>query len=115
MLAAVDWSLDHPLEVVLVQPKGSAATELLDPLRRAYLPNSVRAIASEGPDLERQARVVPLLEGRRAIRGKATAYVCWNNVCDLPTSDPSTFASQLAKIEPLYPDRSPAPLPQARP
>ena len=115
MLAAVDWSLDHPLEVVLVQPSGGAGAELLDPLRRAYLPDAVRVVATEGPDLERQARVLPLLEGRRATGGKATAYVCRKQVCDLPTSDPATFASQLAKVEPLFPDRSPAPLPQAGP
>jgi uncharacterized protein YyaL (SSP411 family) len=115
MLAALDWWLDQPLEVVLVLPQKKQCMELLDLLRRAYLPNAVRAVASEGPDLERQARVVPLLEGRRANRARATAYVCRKNVCDLPTSDPSTFASQLAKTEPLYHDRSPAPLPRAKP
>ena len=114
MLAALDWWLEQPLEVVLVLPQKRPCTELLDLLRRAYLPNAVRAVASEGPDLEKQARIVPLLEGRRAERAKATAYVCRRNVCDLPTSDPSTFASQLAKTEPLYRDRSPAPLPHAK-
>ena len=115
MLAALDWSLDQPLEVVLVLPQGSTGLELLDRLRRAYLPNAVRAVASEGADLEKQARLVPLFEGRGAHRAKATAYVCRRNVCDLPTSDPSTFASQLAKTEPLYRDRSLAPLPQSHP
>ena len=103
MLAALDWSLDLPLEVVLVLPHGNAGRDLLDLLRRAYLPNAVRAVASEGSDLEKQARLVPLFEGRSAHRGKATAYVCRKNVCDLPTSDASTFARQLAKVEPLPP------------
>ena len=111
MLAALDWSLDQPLEVVLVLPQGNAGRELLDVLRRAYLPNAVRAVASEGPDLAKQAGLVPLLEGKGAHRSKATAYVCRKNVCDLPTSEPSTFASQLAKTAPLYPDGSSAPLP----
>lgn len=111
MLAALDWSLDQPLEVVLVLPQGNAGMELLDVLRRAYLPNAVRAVASEGRDLAKQARLVPLLEGKGAHRSKATAYVCRKNVCDLPTSEPSTFASQLAKPAPLYRDRSPPPLP----
>lgn len=115
MLAALDWSLDQPLEVVLVLPQGSAGTELLDPLRHSYLPNAVRAVASEGPEFEKQVRVVPLFEGRRAQRAKATAYVCRKNVCDLPTSDPAAFARQLGKTVPLYPDRSPAPLSQINP
>ena len=115
MLAALDWSLDQPLEVVLVLPRAESGTELLDVLRRAYLPNAVRAIATEGPDLEKYARAVPLLEGRRAQRGKTTAYVCRKNVCDLPTSDPATFAKQLARTDPLFLDHSPAPLPAASP
>src|SRR5260370_12585787 len=57
MLAALDGSLDQPLEVVLVLPQGNAGMELLDVLRRAYLPNAVRAVASEGPDLAKQARL----------------------------------------------------------
>jgi hypothetical protein len=47
--------------------------------------------------------------------GTATPYVCRKNVCDLPTSDPMTFAKQLAKTEPLFHDRSPAPLPASHP
>jgi uncharacterized protein YyaL (SSP411 family) len=115
MLAALDWSLDQPLEVVLVMPRGQCGMDLLEVLERAYLPNAVRAIARDGPDFEKHARVVPLLQGRHAQRGKATAYVCRKRVCDLPTSDTSTFANQLAKTAPLFPDRSPAPLPAASP
>jgi uncharacterized protein YyaL (SSP411 family) len=115
MLAALDWSLDQPLEVVVVRPREDSGRALLEVLQRAYLPDAVRAIAAEGPDLEKQARAVPLLGGRRAQRGKATAYVCRKNVCDLPTSDPMTFAKQLAKTEPLFRDRSPAPLPASHP
>ncbi len=115
MLGALDWWLDQPLEVVLVLPHKSAGTELLDLLRHYYLPDAVRAVASEGPGLEKQSRNIPLFEGRRAQHVRATAYVCRNKVCDLPTSDPATFARQLAKIVPLFPDRSPAPLSQMNP
>jgi uncharacterized protein YyaL (SSP411 family) len=115
MLAALDWSLDQPFEVVLVLPEGNAGGELLDPLRRAYLPNAVRAVAAEGRELEKQAQMISLFEGRGGHRKRPTAYVCRKRVCDLPTSDPLTFASQLAKAVPLYPDRSPAPLPAAVP
>ena len=49
----------------------------------------------EGGDLETQARLIPLLEGKYARDGQTTAYVCENRVCDLPTTDPAVFASQL--------------------
>jgi len=115
MLAALDWSLDQPLEVVIVRPRDRCGMELLDVLQHAYLPDAVRVIATEGPDLEKHGRVVPLIQGRRAQRGKTTAYVCRKNVCDLPTSDPAIFAQQLAKTEPLFKDHSPAPLPAPKP
>jgi hypothetical protein len=38
---------------------------------------------------------IPLLEGRGAIEGKATAYLCHNFVCDLPTADPAALATSL--------------------
>jgi uncharacterized protein YyaL (SSP411 family) len=79
-------------------------------LRRAYLPDSVRAIAAEGQNLDAQARTVPLLESKRALNGRTTAYVCRKRVCDLPTADPAVFARQLARAEPLFADHSSAPL-----
>jgi uncharacterized protein YyaL (SSP411 family) len=45
--------------------------------------------------------MIPLLEGKRAIAGKPTAYVCEQRVCELPTSDPAVFAKQIAKVKRL--------------
>jgi uncharacterized protein YyaL (SSP411 family) len=53
-------------------------------------------IATQGTDLDGQRKLVPLLEGRKAIGGKVTAYVCQAQVCKLPTTDPAVFASQIA-------------------
>jgi len=38
---------------------------------------------------------VPLLEGREAVGGKATAYVCRNYACELPVTDRAALARQL--------------------
>ena len=110
LLAALDWALDQPVEVVLVRERGDAAEPPLQVLRRAFLPNAVRVLAEEGDGFEARVRGSPLLEGRRALQGKTTAYVCRKRVCDLPTSDPQVFAQQLARAQPLFTDRSPAPL-----
>ncbi len=85
----------------------SEAEPLLAGLRRAFVPNRVLVVATEGADLAAQSRLVPLLDGKLARGGQATAYVCERRLCDLPTSDPEVFAKQLAKTEPLA--RSPAP------
>jgi uncharacterized protein YyaL (SSP411 family) len=95
MLAAVDFASDAPLEIVLVAPAGGDARALLDVVRRSYVPNRVLVSAVDGPDLARRARQVPLLQGRRALGGQATAYVCRASVCRLPTADPATLARLL--------------------
>ena len=110
LLGALDWSLDQPLEVVVVRPRDDGGEPLLRVLRRAFLPDAVRAIAVEGENLDAQSRSVSLLEGKRALGGKTTAYVCRKRVCDLPTAEPLVFARQLARPEPLFTDHSAAPL-----
>ena len=104
MLLAVDYQLDSPKEIVLVVSDGrdDAATFLAE-LRARFLPNRILMIVAEGEELERQARVVPLLDGKTARDGRATAYVCENRICDLPTTDPAVFATQIATVHPLAP------------
>jgi hypothetical protein len=38
---------------------------------------------------------IPLLEGREAVGGKPTAYVCRNYACELPVTDRAALARQL--------------------
>jgi len=95
MLAAADFASDEPLEIVLVAPEGGDARALLAVVRRTYVPNKILVSVVEGPALQEQARLVPLLEGRRALGGRATAYVCRASVCRLPTPEPSVLAKLL--------------------
>ena len=39
---------------------------------------------------------VALLEGRAAVGGRATAYVCRNYTCDVPAQEPEVLRAQLA-------------------
>ena len=104
MLLAVDYHLDTPKEIVLVVPAGrDDAAPFLAELRARFLPNRILTIVAEGAELERHARVIPLLDGKTARAGLATAYVCENRICDLPTTDPAVFATQIATVHPLAP------------
>jgi len=77
---------------------------LLSTLRRSYerdfiydlLSRNRESLAVHLADLAAQERLVPLLEGKVARGGKATAYVCERQVCERPTSDPERLAAQLA-------------------
>jgi len=101
LLLAVDFQLDTPKQIVIVAPDRQKAQPLLAMLGSRFVPNRVLVVATEGADLERQSRLVPLLAEKRALSGKATAYVCERRICQLPTSDPGVFAAQVAKTETL--------------
>jgi hypothetical protein len=102
LLLAAEFRLDTPKQVVLVAPsRREQAEPLLAKVRGVFVPNRVLVVAAQGADLLEQARLVPLLEGKVAREGKATAYVCERQVCERPTSDPEQLAAQLAKVEPL--------------
>jgi len=96
LLLALDFHWDATKEVVIVAPPGrDGLAAMLAPLRRTFAPNRIVAVVTQGADLDALAQLVPLVEGKRAIAGKTTAYVCENRVCAYPTSDPATFARQL--------------------
>ena len=77
----------------LVAPAGNGLAPLASEVFGRYLPNRVVAGTTTGdPDT---ARGLPLLEGRGAVEGKATAYVCRNYACELPVTDPDALARQL--------------------
>ena len=112
MLAALDQWHDRPREVVLVRPpEGDDGAPLIEVFRRSFAPDAFLALARQGAELDALAQTIPSAGGKLAMSGKTTAYVCREGLCELPTSDPKLFAAQLAKREPLFADRSPAPLP----
>ncbi|MBI1950869.1 MAG: thioredoxin domain-containing protein [Acidobacteria bacterium] len=102
MLLAVDFHLDTPKEIIIVTPsRPDRAGPLLAELRRAFIPNRVLVVVPEGEPLTALSRVVPLVQGKIARDGKATAYVCESRVCELPTTDPEIFAQQIRKVRSL--------------
>jgi hypothetical protein len=112
LLSALDFSLDLAKQIVIVAPGNAgdpAATiePLLARIRTAFVPNRTLLVAAEGGSLDELANLAPVAEGRRAIGGTPTAYVCEGRVCDLPTSDPDELARQVAKARPLDEGRAP--------
>jgi uncharacterized protein len=92
MFGAFDFYLAEPLEVVLVGGKDERGLEqMLDIVGSRFTPNKVVVVRR---DESSPALNVPLLEGRDAIEGRATAYLCRRGRCDLPVNDPSAFRDQ---------------------
>jgi uncharacterized protein YyaL (SSP411 family) len=100
-LLALDYRTDAVREIAVVWPSESgpsAASSLLSVLRRTFLPNKVLAGGPDGDGLSRLATVATFVDGKRALHGKGTAYVCERGRCELPTSNPDVLARQLAKV-----------------
>jgi len=91
----VDFHADTAKEIVIVVPGSrDTAQPFLDVLARSFVPNHVLMVAAQD-DIEDLGKMLPLLEYKVAKDGEATAYVCRNRICELPTTDPAAFAEQL--------------------
>jgi hypothetical protein len=94
LLSALDFHLATPTEVAFVGTPGDAETDaLLRVVGRAYLPNTVTALRRA--DVSGDEELIPLLRGRTAREGRATAYVCERFACQQPVTDPAALAAQL--------------------
>ena len=82
-LQALDFYLGPVRELALVGPQ-TELQQLLSAIRKCYLPNKVLA-SSETID-DALGRKVPLLAGKVALEGKATAYVCQDYACQRPVT-----------------------------
>jgi uncharacterized protein len=93
-LSALDLSIGPVHEVAIVGPPSDPATRALvdEVLVRRFIPNHVLAVAGPG-DAALQA--VPLLEGRGALDGLPSAYVCERFTCRLPVTDALSLAEAL--------------------
>ena len=97
MLAACEFLLGEPRQIVLVGDAGSADTQaLLRTLRGRFIPARV-ALLVDSPETRRKlAAWVPAIGGMQPLGGRAAAYVCRNFTCRLPVSEPVEFAGLLS-------------------
>jgi uncharacterized protein YyaL (SSP411 family) len=88
MLAACEWALSDPREIVFAGSKGSPELNaLVREFRHRFVPNHVVLLAD--PAL---AAWVPAIEGMRPHNAPASVYVCRNFACQLPVSTAAEFA-----------------------
>jgi len=93
-LCALDFYLSTPKEVALVgDPAAEDTRRLQEALYGRFLPNKVVVGL---PPAAPPPPGIPLLEGKVALGGRATAYVCQNFACRQPTSEAEALAAQLS-------------------
>ncbi len=87
MMIAVDYAVGPSFEIVIVGRFETADTQMmLKTLRSRFNPNQVIIFISE-KQKEPILELAPFTFAYSTIEGKATAYVCVNHICQLPTTE----------------------------
>jgi uncharacterized protein YyaL (SSP411 family) len=93
LLSVLNFYLSPPEEIAIVgDPSEDDSQELLKVVYARYRPSKVVAV---GLPSDEEEGPIPLLAGRRAVRGHATAYVCRRFACQQPVTTPRDLAAQL--------------------
>ena len=95
MLMAMDLAAVKPRHVVVAGDPAAADTRaMIRVFDRRYLPDDMLMVVDSGERRKRLARLAPFV-ATLAPQGAATAYVCVDRACRLPTDDLETFAAEL--------------------
>ena len=98
LMVALDFGLGPSVEVVVVGKPGALDTrQMFGVLWSVFLPNKVVLFRPEGEDLPPVASIAKFTASQRAIGGRATAYVCQDYNCKLPTTDPAQMMKMVAE------------------
>lgn len=90
MLSALSFALGPSREIVISGDlKEPGTISMLQAVQRRFIPNKI--LLHRGSDPGEIVDVAPFVKNLPPIRGKATAYVCANYVCDLPATDLKTL------------------------
>ena len=116
MLAALLFSTAKTRQVVFAaQPQAEDLRPFLRTLHRSFLPDKIVLLADGAAGQAFLGQSLPFLREVRPKEDRATAFLCENFVCQVPTNDPELFAKQLfgaaASDEPGLPENAPEPAP----
>ena len=95
MLVAYELSISKPRQIVLVGERDAPDTRrLLDQIHSRFVPNRIVLLVNR-ESRQALARYLPTVADMTAIGGQATAYVCEDYACKLPTADAAAFGQLL--------------------
>jgi uncharacterized protein len=96
MMLGLDFATGPSFEVVISGKREAPDTRaMLDAIRSQFLPNKVVLFRPDDADGRELARLAAFTQSQASLDGKATAYVCQNFRCNLPTTDVSEMLKNL--------------------
>jgi uncharacterized protein YyaL (SSP411 family) len=88
LLCALDFELGPSYEIVIVgRPSAEDTREMLKAIRTRFIPNKIVIVKPAGHDSPDIVHFADFIKAQTSIGGRATAYICRNYSCDLPTND----------------------------
>jgi uncharacterized protein YyaL (SSP411 family) len=98
LMVAADFSIGPAHEVVVCgNPQAPDTRKMLAMLRGRFMPNKVIIVKPDDAEESEIVRLAPFVAAYHAIDDKATAYVCTNHACRLPTTDPEEMLKMLGE------------------
>jgi uncharacterized protein YyaL (SSP411 family) len=88
MLCALDFDLSKTKQVIIAGGLQEPGTrEMLRLVYARFIPNKILLAVPDDAARARLAKYMPFVKGVKPIGGKATAYICLNYACEMPTND----------------------------
>ncbi len=95
MLCALEFALGHSTEAVIVGTRGIQDTEaMIQKAYKAFLPNTVLLFKPSQKNID-DSLYPDFISSHQAVNDKATAYVCLNYNCEMPTNEPDKMLEML--------------------
>jgi len=101
MTCAVDTYFSPVQQIIIIgQVNANDTNELLSAVHKVYHPNRVLMLADQGAGHALLSKSFSFIENAEKIDGKATAFLCENQTCQLPTNNPLILENLLRKSIP---------------
>jgi uncharacterized protein len=88
LMVALGFGIGPSYEIVIVgNPEAKDTKDMLNALRRHFIPNKVVLLKPDNQGSPDITRIAEFTKDQSSIDGKATAYVCLDYACKMPTTD----------------------------
>ena len=102
LMVAADFAIGPSYEVVIAGDLQAHDTkQMLEAMRGIFVPNKVVVLHTPDQKPPSINDIIPFIADYSSIDGKATAYVCLNYNCQLPTTDIGSMLKMLGLEQPL--------------
>jgi hypothetical protein len=88
MLAAIEFNLDKPKQIIIAgKPNAPDTRAMLRAVHERFIPNKILLLADGDKGQAYLGKSLTFIESMARLDGKATAYICENYACQLPTPE----------------------------